>query len=242
MRIVGATPRANKLRFYFRCRYCWRMSFCTSCPVVGRQNICPDVYRLDCSLHYASTRSRWHHGVRGIGRGACNGRTKDERILANRGNHFHGDSPLMSRLADAGSGLMWSATKSSCAVSQETPPIYINRCLDIWALQVNRIVPASYNSRMNRSDLVDKHARHFKQLTLADTRAATDTIIGALTSALATGGRVEIRGFGSFKVNRRPARIGRNPKTGEEVQVPAKSVPHFKAGKELQERVDQSGR
>ena len=54
------------------------------------------------------------------------------------------------------------------------------------------------------------------------------------------GGRVEIRGFGSFGLNSRPARIGRNPKTGEKVQVPPKYVPHFKAGKDMRDRIDQS--
>ena len=57
-------------------------------------------------------------------------------------------------------------------------------------------------------------------------------------AALSQGGRIEIRGFGSFSLNYRPARVGRNPKSGERVEVPAKHVPHFKAGKELRERVD----
>jgi integration host factor subunit beta len=59
-----------------------------------------------------------------------------------------------------------------------------------------------------------------------------------MTDALAGGQRIEIRGFGSFALNYRPPRIGRNPKSGDRVQVPAKHVPHFKAGKELRERVD----
>ncbi len=59
-----------------------------------------------------------------------------------------------------------------------------------------------------------------------------------MTEALASGDRIEIRGFGSFALNYRPPRIGRNPKSGDKVQVPAKYVPHFKAGKELRERVD----
>ena len=93
-------------------------------------------------------------------------------------------------------------------------------------------------NNMNRSDLVEKLARQFDQLTLADAKAATDTLIGAMTSALAGGGRVEIRGFGSLSLSYRPPRIGRNPRTGVEVQVPAKAAPHFKMGKDLQERVD----
>jgi integration host factor subunit beta len=59
-----------------------------------------------------------------------------------------------------------------------------------------------------------------------------------MTQALLAGNRIEIRGFGSFGLNYRPPRTGRNPKSGEKVQVPEKYVPHFKAGKELRERVD----
>ena len=63
-------------------------------------------------------------------------------------------------------------------------------------------------------------------------------ILDAMAESLAKGERIEIRGFGSFGLNYRPPRTGRNPKSGERVQVPEKHVPHFKAGKELRERVD----
>jgi integration host factor subunit beta len=63
-------------------------------------------------------------------------------------------------------------------------------------------------------------------------------ILDAMAGALITGDRIEIRGFGSFALNYRPPRTGRNPKSGEKVLVPEKYVPHFKAGKELRERVD----
>jgi integration host factor subunit beta len=63
-------------------------------------------------------------------------------------------------------------------------------------------------------------------------------ILDTIAVSLCKGRRVEIRGFGSFQVNQRPARKGRNPKTGEAVAVPAKACPHFKSGKELRERVD----
>jgi len=66
-------------------------------------------------------------------------------------------------------------------------------------------------------------------------------ILDAMTDALARGDRIEIRGFGSFALNYRPPRTGRNPKSGDKVHVPEKYVPHFKAGKELRERVDLSG-
>jgi integration host factor subunit beta len=66
------------------------------------------------------------------------------------------------------------------------------------------------------------------------------TMLDAMSSTLSQGDRIEIRGFGSFGLNFRPPRTGRNPKTGEKVLVPKKYVPHFKAGKELRERVDEA--
>jgi integration host factor subunit beta len=63
-------------------------------------------------------------------------------------------------------------------------------------------------------------------------------VLDAMTQALASGQRIEIRGFGSFSLSERLPRIGRNPKSGEKVMVPGKRVPHFKPGKELRERVD----
>jgi len=75
-------------------------------------------------------------------------------------------------------------------------------------------------------------------LLAKDAELAVKVILDAMSSTLAQGSRIEIRGFGSFALNYRPARTGRNPKSGEKVQVPAKYVPHFKAGKDLRERVD----
>ena len=66
-------------------------------------------------------------------------------------------------------------------------------------------------------------------------------VLDAVAETLTTGNRTELRGFGSFALNYRKPRTGRNPKTGERVNLPAKYVPHFKAGKELRERVDASG-
>lgn len=91
---------------------------------------------------------------------------------------------------------------------------------------------------MTRSDLIAKLAERFPQLLAKDTDLAVKVILDAMAGTLARGGRIEIRGFGSFALNYRPPRIGRNPKSGDKVQVPAKYVPHFKAGKELRERVD----
>lgn len=91
---------------------------------------------------------------------------------------------------------------------------------------------------MTKSELIAQLAERFPQLVAKDADFAVKMILDAMTEALAQGNRIEIRGFGSFSLNYRPPRVGRNPKSGEKVQVPEKYVPHFKAGKELRERVD----
>src|SRR5512143_2094538 len=91
---------------------------------------------------------------------------------------------------------------------------------------------------MTKSELIIRLAARFPQLVAKDADYAVKMILDAMTEALAGGQRIEIRGFGSFALNYRPPRVGRNPKSGDRVQVPAKHVPHFKAGKELRERVD----
>lgn len=91
---------------------------------------------------------------------------------------------------------------------------------------------------MTKSELISRLAAHFPQLVASDAELAVKMILDAMSRSLAQGQRIEIRGFGSFGLNYRPPRIGRNPKSGDKVQVPAKYVPHFKAGKELRERVD----
>lgn len=93
---------------------------------------------------------------------------------------------------------------------------------------------------MNRSDLIAHLAGLHPQLQTKDAELGTKLIIDALSKTLSNGGRVEVRGFGSFSLNYRPPRTGRNPKTGQKVSVAAKFVPHFKAGKELRERVCKS--
>lgn len=90
---------------------------------------------------------------------------------------------------------------------------------------------------MTRSELVDHLVVRFPHLSTADVDFAVKTLLGGVYDALVRGDRVEIRGFGTFHLNYRPGRQGRNPKTGEQVSVPAKWVPHFKAGKDLRERV-----
>jgi integration host factor subunit beta len=92
---------------------------------------------------------------------------------------------------------------------------------------------------MTRSDLVEELAAKFVQLTHQDAEFAVKAILDAMNDALVRGQRIEIRGFGSFSVNHRPARMGRNPRSGESVAIPERRVPHFKPGKALREAVDQ---
>ena len=91
---------------------------------------------------------------------------------------------------------------------------------------------------MTKSELITLLSDKFSQLVHKDAELSVKTIIDSLSNSLSKGGRVEIRGFGSFSLNHRPARTGRNPKTGESVNVPEKFVPHFKPGKELKIQVD----
>ncbi len=95
---------------------------------------------------------------------------------------------------------------------------------------------------MTKSELIARLAQRFPQLVAKDADLSVKMILDAMSEALTKGDRIEIRGFGSFSLNYRPPRIGRNPKSGVKVEVPAKYVPHFKAGKELRERVDQNGK
>lgn len=92
---------------------------------------------------------------------------------------------------------------------------------------------------MTRSDLIEELAARFVQLTRRDAEFAVKAILDAMNDALVRGHRIEIRGFGSFAVNHRPPRIGRNPRNGDSVAIPEKRVLHFKPGKALRESVDQ---
>ena len=76
------------------------------------------------------------------------------------------------------------------------------------------------------------------QLVAKDVEQSVKVLVDTMTRSLAKGQRIEIRGFGSFDLNHRPARVGRNPKTGDKVEVPEKYVPHFKPGKELRDRAN----
>lgn len=91
---------------------------------------------------------------------------------------------------------------------------------------------------MTRNEIIQNLSLSFPQFPLKDIDLTVRVILDKLSHTLAHGGRVEIRGFGSFALNHRPPRKGRNPKTGTTVMIPAKYVPHFKPGKEMRERVD----
>jgi len=92
---------------------------------------------------------------------------------------------------------------------------------------------------VTKSELIARLTTRYPQLVAKDAELAVKTILDAMGKSLAQGRRIEIRGFGSFDLNYRPPRTGRNPKSGSKVEVPEKFVPHFKAGKELRERVDE---
>jgi integration host factor subunit beta len=91
---------------------------------------------------------------------------------------------------------------------------------------------------MIKSELIQKIAEENPELTLRDVERVVSTVFEEITSALARGDRVELRGFGAFSVKTRDARLGRNPRTGEAVEVPEKRVPFFKAGKDMRERMN----
>lgn len=94
---------------------------------------------------------------------------------------------------------------------------------------------------MIKSELVSRIAAQNPHLYQRDVENIVNTILDKVTEALASGDRVELRGFGAFSVKARPARIGRNPRTGEKVPVDEKSVPFFKTGKEMRERLNPDG-
>lgn len=92
---------------------------------------------------------------------------------------------------------------------------------------------------MTKSELIEIIAARQSQLSVKDVELAVKTLIEQMSETLASGERIEIRGFGSFSLHYRAPRIGRNPKTGESVGLAGKYVPHFKPGKELRDRVNE---
>lgn len=92
---------------------------------------------------------------------------------------------------------------------------------------------------MTKSELIEILNQRQRHLKIEDVEFAVRTLLELMSASLATGTRIEIRGFGSFSLHYREPRTGRNPKTGAAVELPAKFVPHFKPGKELRERVSE---
>ena len=93
---------------------------------------------------------------------------------------------------------------------------------------------------MTKSDLIEALAQKQSQLAYKDVELAVKSMLDLMAQTLASGERIEIRGFGSFSLHYRPPRTGRNPKTGDAVTLASKYVPHFKPGKELRERVNKT--
>lgn len=91
---------------------------------------------------------------------------------------------------------------------------------------------------MTKSELIERLEGRQRELSGQDVSRAVNALLEHMSATLAVGGRIEIRGFGAFALRRHPARVGRNPRNGESVAIPARHAPHFKPGKELRERVN----
>jgi integration host factor subunit beta len=92
---------------------------------------------------------------------------------------------------------------------------------------------------MTKADLIDEVSR-VAELTRKDSEIIVESIFDSVVRSLRAGDKIEIRGFGSFRTRQRKARVGRNPKTGDRVEVPPKKIPYFKPSKELKDLVNQS--
>ena len=101
--------------------------------------------------------------------------------------------------------------------------------------------PNARGAGVIKSELIERIAARNPHLFQRDVEHIVNAILEEVVSALARGDRVELRGFGAFSVKNRPARTGRNPRTGEHVSVEKKSVPFFKTGKEMRERLNKNG-
>jgi len=101
-------------------------------------------------------------------------------------------------------------------------------------------MPDSAANSLMKSELIEMMARKQSHLAYKDVELAVKSLLEQMSQSLSSGERIEIRGFGSFSLHYRPPRAGRNPKTGDSVELPGKYVPHFKPGKELREKVNDS--
>ena len=95
------------------------------------------------------------------------------------------------------------------------------------------------NMTLTKADLIDE-VLALGNLTKRDCEVMVDSVFDAVISAIQSGDKIEVRGFGSFRIRQRQSRVGRNPKTGERVEVPAKRIPYFKPSKELRDLVNQA--
>jgi len=102
------------------------------------------------------------------------------------------------------------------------------------------LLPLDPGAGMTKSELIEQLIDKHPELSVKDVELAVKIMLEHMTETLSQGERIEIRGFGSFSLHYRAPRVGRNPKTGESVSLPAKYVPHFKPGKELREQVNDS--
>ena len=100
-------------------------------------------------------------------------------------------------------------------------------------------IPTSIEGNMTKADLIDEVSR-LAELTRKDSEVIVETIFDSVVRSLRAGDKIEIRGFGSFRTRQRKPRVGRNPKTGERVEVPAKKIPFFKPSKELKDLVNET--
>ena len=97
--------------------------------------------------------------------------------------------------------------------------------------------PAGIRQGVTKAQLVEEVARS-ADLTKKDAEVIVSTVLESIVDSLKDGDKIELRGFGSFRIRERGSRIGRNPKTGARVDVPSKKIPYFKPGKELRERLN----
>ncbi len=93
---------------------------------------------------------------------------------------------------------------------------------------------------MNKAELIQKTAQRYRELNFSDIQKIVNTVFDQMSAALARGDRIELRGFGSFSLKHREARVGRNPRIGEKVEIPEKYLPSFRVGKQLRERINRS--
>jgi integration host factor subunit beta len=105
-------------------------------------------------------------------------------------------------------------------------------------IKTSRRSPEEQRGAMTKADLIDEVSR-LAELTRKDSEVIVETIFDSVVRSLRAGDKIEIRGFGSFRTRQRKPRVGRNPKTGERVEVPAKKIPFFKPSKELKDLVNE---